>query len=72
MQRWIAEAAVLLLGILFVSTGARAADPYQAFSALRIQKAAAPDFSLPQVDGTTLELSDYRGTVVLLGFFKTS
>jgi len=70
MQRWIAG-TMFLLGILFVSSESRAADPYQAFSALRIQKTAASDFSLPQVDGKTIELSDYRGNVVLLGFFKT-
>jgi len=70
MQRWIAG-TVFFLGVLFVSMEARAADPYQAFSALRIQKTAASDFSLPQVDGKTIELSDYRGNVVLLGFFKT-
>jgi cytochrome oxidase Cu insertion factor (SCO1/SenC/PrrC family) len=70
MQRWVAG-TVFLLGVLFVSSESRAADPYRAFSALRIQKIAAPDFSLSQVDGKTIEISDYRGNVVLLGFFKT-
>ena len=31
----------------------------------------APDFVLPQLDGTPLRLSDYRGKVVLLDFWAT-
>ena len=69
-MRWIAG-TVFLLGVLSVSMGARAADPYQAFSALRMEKTAAPDFFLPRVNGKAVELSDYQGKVVLLGFFKT-
>jgi len=38
---------------------------------LRIRKISAPDFSLPQVNGKRVRLSDYKGKVVLLGFFKT-
>ena len=33
--------------------------------------AVAPDFSLPQLDGTPLRLSAYRGKVVLLDFWAT-
>jgi peroxiredoxin len=33
--------------------------------------AAAPDFSLQQIDGKPLQLSDYRGKVVLLDFWAT-
>lgn len=49
----------------------RAADPIEALSAIRIQPKAAPEFSLPQVNGTTVRLSDFKGKVVLLGFFQT-
>lgn len=35
------------------------------------QKAVAPDFLLPQLNGETLRLSDYRGKVVLLDFWAT-
>ncbi|MBI3988531.1 MAG: TlpA family protein disulfide reductase [candidate division NC10 bacterium] len=31
----------------------------------------APDFTLPDLDGTTRKLSDYRGKVVLLNFWST-
>ena len=46
-------------------------DLYESFSVLRIEKKPAPDFSLPQVGGRTVRLSNYKGKVVLLGFFKT-
>jgi cytochrome c biogenesis protein CcmG, thiol:disulfide interchange protein DsbE len=32
---------------------------------------AAPEFSLPDLDGKTLDLSSYRGKVVLLNFWAT-
>lgn len=35
------------------------------------QKALAPDFTLPQLDGRQLSLSSYRGKVVLLDFWAT-
>ncbi|MBI2986772.1 MAG: redoxin domain-containing protein [Deltaproteobacteria bacterium] len=54
-----------------ISQGVFAADPFEAFSVLRIEKKLAPDFSLPQVGGKTVRLSDYKGKIVLLGFFKT-
>lgn len=70
MVRWIAG-AVFFSAVMFVSQGARGADPYEALSVLRIQSKAAPAFSLPTVTGKTVRLADYKGKVVLLGFFKT-
>jgi hypothetical protein len=70
MVRWIAGSLFFSVAI-FASQGVRGADPYEALSVLRVQKKAAPDFSLPAVNGGTVMLADYKGKVVLLGFFKT-
>ena len=63
--------ALIIFTVLASARYAAAVDPYQALSVLRIRKISAPDFSLPQVDGKRIRLSDYKGKVVLLGFFKT-
>jgi hypothetical protein len=46
-------------------------NPYVAFSVVRLEKKPAPEFSPPLAGGQVVQLSDYRGKVVLLGFFKT-
>ena len=72
MSKYFAGFLVLILFIVLASAPyAGVTDPYQALSVLRIRKTSAPDFSLPQVDGKRVRLSDYKGKVVLLGFFKT-
>jgi len=60
-----------LLAVLFSPLLSSAADPFVALSAIRVQPKTAPAFSLPQVDGKTVSLADFRGKAVLLGFFKT-
>jgi cytochrome oxidase Cu insertion factor (SCO1/SenC/PrrC family) len=70
MAHWIIRLFLALL-TLSSSSWAGTADPHGAFSALRTEAKPAPDFSLAQVNGKTVRLSDYRGNVVLLGFFKT-
>lgn len=70
MAQWIV-AGMFLLAVVSLSPGTHAAGPYEALSVLRVEAKPAPDFSLPQVGGKTVRLSDYRGKVVLLGFFKT-
>ena len=64
-------AGLSLATLFFLPLTASGADPYDAFSVLRLEKKPAPDFSLPQVNGKTAKLSNYRGKAVLLGFFKT-
>jgi len=68
---WQLVAGFSLAALLYLPVKAFGADPYDAFSVLRLEKKPAPDFSLPQVNGKTVKLSGYKGKVVLLGFFKT-
>jgi cytochrome oxidase Cu insertion factor (SCO1/SenC/PrrC family) len=70
MVRWI-FGGMFFLAIVFLLPRAGAADPYEAFSVSRVQAKPAADFSLPSVDTRKVSLSDYRGKVVLLGFFQT-
>jgi hypothetical protein len=69
MRQFVASFS--LVALLYLPAKAFGADSYDAFSVLRLEKKPAPDFSLPQVGGKTVRLSDFAGRVVLLGFFKT-
>lgn len=60
-----------LLVVVFVPIEIHARDPYEAFSVMRMQKKSAAEFSLPQVNGKSVRLADFKGEIVLLGFFKT-
>lgn len=62
---------LMFLAVLSSPLSSRADDPYKSFSVIRQQQRVAPEFSLPQVDGKAVSLSDFRGQVVLLGFFQT-
>lgn len=71
MARPLTAATAFFLAIMSISQGVFAADPFEAFLVLRTERKPAADFSLPQVGGKTVRLSDHKGKVVLLGFFKT-
>lgn len=68
---WQLVAGFSLAAFLYLPVKAFGADPYDAFSVLRVEKKPAPDFSLPHINGTTVKLSAHKGKVVLLGFFQT-
>jgi len=59
-HRWLALLVVLLL-LALAACGGSEPEGIQT-------GAAAPDFSLPDVTGQTVSLSDYAGTPVLLFF----
>lgn len=61
-------AAFALLSPVF---SAEEANLHRALSVLPASREMAPDFSLQQVGGKSVELSSYKGNLVLLGFFKT-
>jgi len=63
-----ALAAIILVAGLMVSCGG--ADEAATATAGKGRK-AAPDFSLPDIDGKTHRLSDYRGKVVVVNFWDT-
>jgi cytochrome oxidase Cu insertion factor (SCO1/SenC/PrrC family) len=68
MRSVVAAAAVVTL----VVTAAVAAPD---FAALKVQPyeppKAAPEFSLPDLDGKTVRLEDFRGKTLLLFFWAT-
>jgi cytochrome oxidase Cu insertion factor (SCO1/SenC/PrrC family) len=68
MRAVVAAAAVVAL----VVTAAVAAPD---FAALKVQPyeppKAAPEFSLPDLDGKTVRLEDFRGKTLLLFFWAT-
>lgn len=58
---------LLILISMFVFTGCPAAQRAAEETALK----KAPDFSLQDISGKTVRLSDYNGKVIILNFFAT-
>ena len=80
VPRWLKEAfvAFALIAIAFVAVskavqhfGGKANRAAGAMDADQLRATAAPSFSLPDRDGKPVDLSAYRGKVVLLNFWAT-
>jgi cytochrome oxidase Cu insertion factor (SCO1/SenC/PrrC family) len=69
---WIVGLAIVLLGL---EPGGPALAAEELFRAMAVQRLAnpspAPDLAFPNPEGKTVHLKDFRGKVVLLGFFTT-
>lgn len=67
-------------GLAVAAATLSSSGPVQArqdlFAAMAVQRPAnpglAPDLELPSLDGRTVRIKDFRGKVVLLGFFTTT
>jgi|GraSoiStandDraft_26_1057304.scaffolds.fasta_scaffold90572_3 thiol-disulfide isomerase/thioredoxin len=80
VPRWLKEAFVAFAVIAVVAVvaskvvqhfGGKASRAASAMDADELPPVAAPPFSLPTRDGKQLDLSAYRGKVVLLNFWAT-
>jgi cytochrome oxidase Cu insertion factor (SCO1/SenC/PrrC family) len=78
MRRVTSMTWVFGLVIASVIIGAKglaqaAEDPFDSLAVQRpAQPAPAPDLALPSLEGGMVNLKDFRGKVVLLGFFTTT
>jgi cytochrome c biogenesis protein CcmG/thiol:disulfide interchange protein DsbE len=71
LKRWILRGVVLLVAVAGLYFAIRHRGiPVTSGTSIR-EKSMAPDFSLPELTGQKLELSSYRGKVVLLDFWAT-
>ena len=61
-------AIVVLVGLYVLN---RHRDMFPSLSVSSTEHPLAPEFSLPELTGKTLKVSDYRGKVVLLDFWAT-
>ena len=64
----------LVLASVIIGASGLAQTAEDPFDSLAVQRLAqrAPDLALPSLEGKTLHLKDFRGKVVLLGFFTTA
>ncbi|HHL39126.1 MAG TPA: TlpA family protein disulfide reductase [Deltaproteobacteria bacterium] len=69
-----AAAAFFVAALILISgpgAGAAGADPWRELGVERMGPFKAPDFTLDDVDGATVTLSELRGKVVFLNFWAT-
>ena len=70
-MKWLIAATVLTLAGLFGIHSVRRSYSSNRLTQPMQEQRLAPDFALPQLDGSELRLSSYRGKVVLLDFWAT-
>jgi peroxiredoxin len=61
----------LLFITLFYPSSAQAGDLWEELGIQRLEGTQAPDFTLEEINGQTLSLSDFKGKVVFLNFWAT-
>jgi peroxiredoxin len=63
----VATVGVLLVGRVAVATE----HLFEAMGMAKVSGKAAPDFTLPDIDGQHISLQEYRGKVIFLNFWAT-
>jgi thiol-disulfide isomerase/thioredoxin len=75
MRRKVVCQMATIVAALGLLLGGKAADArehlFEAMGMAKVPPKAAPDFSLPDIDGQQVSLQQYRGKVVFLNFWAT-
>lgn len=73
---FLASTAGLVIAAWTLGLGEPAVGTEDLFAAMAVQRPAvsgpAPELVLPSLDGRTVDIKDFQGKVVLLGFFTTT
>jgi cytochrome oxidase Cu insertion factor (SCO1/SenC/PrrC family) len=70
---WIVGLMIAPLTLGSIGSAQAAEDPFDSMAVQRpAQPGPAPDLALPSLEGGMVDLKDFRGKVVLLGFFTTA
>jgi hypothetical protein len=70
---WIVGLMIAPLTLGSIGSARAAEDPFDSLAVQRpAQRAPASDLALPALEGGMVNLKDFRGKVVLLGFFTTA
>ncbi len=71
LKKMIFVVALLAIGLSACSGGGSAESAAPDLEVAPVENALAPDFKLTDMDGNVVQLSDYRGKVVLVNFWAT-